>query len=256
LHPSVRALSRGLLLLTELNAGGPASALQLSQRAGMNRTTAYRLLHTMVEDGYVVFDEPSGLFSQAAKVINLSDGMTARDAMSQAALPAMFDLMKEVSWPSDIAVFDAGSVVIRESTHQFSPFSVHRAMVGRRRPFLRSSLGRAILAAARPRLRRTMLEITAASGNSESELARDDVAIAGMLRQYKRDGFAWSIGDTEKKISAIALPIISASEVIGSMNIIFFSTTMTPQRAADRYLQNLRSAVASVETELRRWVRR
>jgi IclR family mhp operon transcriptional activator len=101
-----------------------------------------------------------------------------------------------------------------------------------------------------------MLEITAASGNSDSELARDDVAIAGMLRQYKRDGFAWSIGDTERKISAIALPIISASEVIGSMNIIFFSTTMTPQRAADRYLQNLRSAVVSVETELKRWVKR
>lgn len=100
-----------------------------------------------------------------------------------------------------------------------------------------------------------MLEITAASENADSALAQDDAAIAGILDQYKRDGFAWSVGETEKKISAIALPIVGAGGVIGSMNIIFFSTTMTPHKAASRYLRNLQKAVASVETELRRPVK-
>ena len=256
MHPNVRALSRGLAILSELNVGGPSSAQTLARKTGINRTTAYRLLHTMIEDGFVTFDEPSGEFSSTPQVRQLSDGLSARDAMSQAALPAMFALMKEVSWPSDFAVFGSGSVIIRETTHPYSPFSVHRAMIGRRRPFLRSSLGRAILAAARPKVRKTMLEITAASGNADAALAEDQAAIYGLLEQFNRDGFAWSVGETEKNISAIALPIVGSSGVIGSMNIIFFSTTMAPQKAAGRYLRNLQKAVASVEAELKRPTKR
>lgn len=95
-----------------------------------------------------------------------------------------------------------------------------------------------------------MLEITAGSEHTDAALARDDKVIAGFLDQFKRDGFACSVGETEKNISAIALPISASSGVIGSMNIIFFSTTMTPREAANRYLSHLKAAVASVETQL------
>ena len=50
----------------------------------------------------------------------------------------MFSLLDQVSWPSDFGVFELGSVLIRESSHPFSPFSVHRSLV-------RSALGKAIL---------------------------------------------------------------------------------------------------------------
>jgi hypothetical protein len=46
----------------------------------------------------------------------------SRDLSSQAALPAMFGLLDQVSWPSDFGVFELGSVLIRESTHPFSRF--------------------------------------------------------------------------------------------------------------------------------------
>ena len=162
-HPPVRALKRGLALLSELNFGGPTSVQDLATRTGVNRTTVYRLLWTLRSEGFITIDEPTGFVSLTPLVRRLSDGLTERDAMSQAAVPAMFALMQEVQWPSDLAVFDAGAVVIRESTHSFSALSIHRAMVGRRRPFLKSALGRAILAAVKPSLRRQMVEVTATS---------------------------------------------------------------------------------------------
>jgi hypothetical protein len=45
--------SRGLVLIGELNASGPSNVVQLAKRTGLNRTTCYRLLDTLREDGYV-----------------------------------------------------------------------------------------------------------------------------------------------------------------------------------------------------------
>ena len=147
-HRSVRSLSRGLALIRELSMAGPSSVQQLAKRTGLNRTTCYRLLETLQQDGYVTFDAKDALFALTAQVRMLSEGVSTRDLSSQAALPPMFTLLKEISWPSDFAVFELGYVMIRESTHSFSPFSVFRSMVGRRRSLIRSALGRAILTAA------------------------------------------------------------------------------------------------------------
>jgi len=119
------ALSRGLALIGELNASGPSNVVQLAKRTGLNRTTCYRLLETLREDGYVTFDETNALIGLTPQVRTLSEGVSSRDLSSQAALPAMFGLLDQVSWPSDFGVFELGSVLIRESTHPFSPFSVH-----------------------------------------------------------------------------------------------------------------------------------
>lgn len=250
MHRNVRALSRGLVLIGELNASGPSNVVQLAKRTGLNRTTCYRLLDTLREGGYVTFDETNALFGLTPQVRTLSEGVSSRDLSSQAALPAMFSLLDQVSWPSDFGIFELGSMLIRESTHPFSPFSVHRSMVGRRRSLVRSALGRAVLAASPPALRREMLEMTASLVDEDSALAKDRHFIEDIVSQTKKDGYASSVGGSEAGISAIALPIRGAGPVLGSLNLIFFSTSMTPELAARRYLPDMKQAVQEIE---RRW---
>jgi hypothetical protein len=48
----------------------------------------------------------------------------------------------------------------------------------------------------------------------------------------RRDGYASSAGGSEVSISAIALAIAGGGPVLGSLNLIFFSLSMTPERAA------------------------
>ena len=250
MHRPVRALSRGLALIGELNANGPSSAQQLAKKTGLNRTTCYRLLQTLRDDGFVTFDESSAVFSLTPQVRMLSEGASTRDLASQAALPPMFSLLEEVSWPSDFGVFDLGSVLIRESTHSFSPFSIHRSMVGRRRSLVRSALGYAMLSAATPALRQEMLDITASLVPEDAALAQDRRFIGRILAKTRKDGYASSIGESEQGISAIALPIRGAGPVLGSLNIVFFSSAMAPAVAARRYLRPLKRAVGEIE---RRW---
>ena len=250
MHRSVRSLSRGLALIRELSVSGPSSAQQLARRTGVNRTTCYRLLQTLRQDGFVAFDLKDALFSLTAQVRMLSEGVSSRDLSSQAAVPPMFALLEEVSWPSDLAVFELGSAMIHESTHSFSSLSVHRSMVGRRRSMLRSALGRALLAAASPALRREMLDVTASFVPEDADLARSRTFISQIVSRTRKDGYASSVDETEQGISAIALPIRGAGSVLGSLNIVFFSSSMTPEVAARRYLNALRRTVEDIE---QRW---
>jgi IclR family mhp operon transcriptional activator len=250
-HRPVRSLSRGLALIRELNVTGPSSAQQLAGKTGLNRTTCYRLLWTLQRDGFVTFDQENARFGLTAQVRMLSDGLSTQDLSRQAALPPMFALLDEISWPSDFAVFELGSMMIRESTHSFSPFSVHRSMVGRRRPLVKSSLGRAVLSVASLALRREMLEIAATFVPEEAAIARDSGFIDHIVSQTRRDGYASSVDETEQGISAIALPIEGVRPVLGSLNIVFFSSAMTPEIAAERYLSSLRKAVNDIEARWR-----
>jgi IclR family mhp operon transcriptional activator len=240
-----------LAILAELSAGGPSSVQALAKKTGLNRTTCYRLLETLQFEGYVVADDSRGHFSLTPQVRRLSEGMSTRDLFSQAALPAMFSLMKKVKWPSDFAVFDVGWLVIRESTHPFSPFSVHRAMIGRRRSLLRSSLGRALLTAAEPELRRELLEITASFNEQDASLARDRSYISRLVAKTLEDGYGSSVDEIEGGISAIALAVGAGSSVIGCLNLVFFSSSMPTQVAAQRYLPFLRKTVEEIEDRWR-----
>lgn len=249
-HRPVRALARGLALIGALSSGGPASALELADRTGLNRTTCYRLLETLQREGFVVFDPIRGTFGLTPQIRSLSQGLSMRDLASQAALPPMVDLLGEISWPSDFGVFELGAVVIRESTHEFSPFSIHRALVGHGRSLVRSALGRAILTAASPALRREMLEITAAFVPEDAALATNRTLINRLVAQTRHDGYASSVGGQEPGISGIALPIQGPGPVLGSLNIVFFSSAMTPEVAARRYLRAMKRTVRDIE---RRW---
>jgi IclR family mhp operon transcriptional activator len=71
-----------------------------------------------------------------------------------------------------------------------------------------------------------------------------------MMSSCKKDGYASSVGGSEAGISAIALPIQGGGPVLGSLNLIFFSSSMTPEVAARRYLANMKQAVKEIE---RRW---
>lgn len=115
---------------------------------------------------------------------------------------------------------------------------------------MHSALGKAILAASKPALRREMLDMTASLVEEDAGLAQDQRFIEDTLLQTRKDGYASSVGGSEAGISAIALAIPGGGPVLGSLNLIFFSSSMTPEVAAQKYLPGMKLAVKEIE---RRW---
>lgn len=248
-YASVRALERGLDLLQALAARGKATPGELARDTGLNRTTIYRLLETLRQRGFVSCNGADGSFRLDLATRQLGDGYKHADDVCRVVAPALGRLLPKIVWPSDFATFANGTMVIRETTHPFSPYSIHRSVIGRTRSLMRSALGRAMMAGASAQQRRSMAGLALASGHADAAEVADHV-VERWVAEIGRRGYAWSVNGTEDGISAIALPIRAGSVAVGAINIIFFTSAMAPEAAAARHLADLRATVAEVETDL------
>lgn len=199
-YSPVRALSRGLEVLAELDRCGRASPAQIAKSTGLDRTTTYRLLATLERDGYVGRSPSDDRYVLNPAVRSLSEGFNETDEVSRIVARELGILLADVQWPSDFMTFEMGQMVIRETTHRFSPYSIHRAMVGRPRPLLFSAAGRAVLAASSAQERDEMLAVATGTGALAGSQAELRQMVAYLLSDYEKRGYAWSIGGTESHI--------------------------------------------------------
>ena len=240
IYREVRSLSRGLTLLEALAQSGWAKPSELAARTGIDRSSVYRLLNTLEEFGFVFRHGENGTVTLTAKIRTLADGVRGDEAGLQQVRPHLAALTTEIKWPSDLALLSSGVVTIQDSTHRLSPMTFHRAVVQQSRSLLTSSLGNAIMAVLTAEERRVMLEVA-----SPVE-THDGPTVDRVLDDYRRRGFASAVGAVDPQISAIALGFRGRNGTIGSVNIIFFRSVLSPNTAAERYLPKLRDCVRTV----------
>ncbi|UZW57224.1 helix-turn-helix domain-containing protein [Sphingobium sp. JS3065] len=256
-YKDVRSLVRGLRVIEMLSELGWAKVGELSAAAGIQRSSAYRLVNTLEQLGYVTRRSDDGAVALTTKFAYLADALKDDDIVTQFAWPSLFELSKDVLWPCDFASFEGGKVLIRLSTHKISPMSIHRGMVGKERYLMRSALGLAILSGMAEDELESSLSIIERMGGSNAEDVRNRETLHRTLDTVRARGYASSAGQTEAKISAIAMPVRSAQErVAGAVNIVFFRSVMTTEQAADRYLEKLRMCVREVERSLKDFAER
>ncbi len=77
-YKGVRALSRGLEILTAVNRGARGVA-EIAAAVGLNRPSVYRLLETLARDGFIVRSESDGSYRPTSSVLDLSDGFRDED---------------------------------------------------------------------------------------------------------------------------------------------------------------------------------
>lgn len=247
-YKDVRSLMRGLQVIEALSESGWTKVGELSAATGIDRSSTYRIIGTLVQLGYVSRRSEDSALALTPKFAHLADGLKDDDIVTQLAWPALFELSKDILWPCDFASFERGRVSIRLSTHKISPMSIHRRMIGKERHLVRSALGTAILAAMSNDERESALEIIDRLGGINADDVRDRATVDRVVQTVRERGYASSAGQTESKISAIALPVLApGNRVVGAVNIVFFRSVMTIEQAAGRYLTKLKACVHDVE---------
>ncbi len=250
-YRNVNSLQRGLNVLAAVNRmpGGIATANDIARMTQLHRTTVRRLLETLAAQGYLRRSASDDSYRLQIKVRELSEGFTDDEWVSSVAAPELGELMREVVWPSDLTTLDGDAMMIRETTHRFSPLSFHRAMVGRRIPLLYTASGRAYLAYCPEAEREQLLKLLVAGEDEQASLARDSVLLARMLARVRADGYGVNEGDwrVEPHVGAVALPIRHGDRVLGCVNVIYLCRAVSTATAVERLLPALRRAAERIE---------
>ena len=149
-------------------------ASKVARLIGIPRPTAYRLLETLEGMGFVARGSSQDSWRPTLKTKSLSSGFRDEDWVAQIAVPPMMKLGRQILWPLDLVTFTNYRMLIRESTHNISPFSVDHGMVGRELPVLETAGGRAYLAfVSSPERQHILSGLRSELGNEKVDYHKD-----------------------------------------------------------------------------------
>lgn len=242
-YKPVRGLSRGLAVLRALNRapGGIATITELAQACAMHRTTIKRLLETLRAEGLVRHDDGEGLYGLTFEVRRLSEGFADEDWIHQVAAPLMRDAVRRLVWPCDLAMPEAGFLLVRESTHRLSALSQHGAMIGQRLPLLVTAAGRAYLAACDETERQALLDLLRRRDDEWGARARDAAYVDAVIAETRSRGYAYNDGEWagQASFAAVAVPVLAGRRVLASINLVFPKAAIPPGELERRYVPEL-----------------
>src|SRR5271170_281069 len=109
----IRALNRGLDVLTELNRVERAAINTMASAVGLPRTTAYRILETLRLAGYVERDPHDDCYRPTLLVRALSNGFGDEALVAQIAKPHLTALCGQIVWPVELATPAGTAMLIR-----------------------------------------------------------------------------------------------------------------------------------------------
>jgi IclR family mhp operon transcriptional activator len=244
----IRALMRGFDALTVLNLRDGATVSEVAQEIRLPRTTAYRILETLCNAGFVLRDPGDDRYRLTLRVKALSTGFTDEAWVTQIATPRIIELCREIVWPVSVATLAGNVMILRETTDHASPLAFERFSAGIRLPLLSSSAGRAYLAYCPPAECENLLEQLAQSNKEDATHARmPRTELLQSLAAIRDQGYATTTR-THRMVEEISLstPVMARDRILAALTVRFAAPAVPLRMAIERFLPKLRQTAAMI----------
>ncbi len=244
----IRALSRGLEVLAELNRQERAPIHTLSSAVRLPRTTTFRILETLRLAGFVERDAHDDCYRPTVHVRSLADGFDDEAMIAHIAKTYLPALAQDIVWPMDIATPAGTAMMVRETSR--SPLALEPSGTGDLLPMLTSAAGRTYLAFSKAAVREAVLDSLAQNASPDERLVRDRPEIERILQESRTQGFGQS--QRARRISqeiTLAVPLRAGERVLGTLAVRFAATAVPLRTAIDQFLPKMRDAAGKIEAE-------
>ncbi|MEO3388685.1 helix-turn-helix domain-containing protein [Mesorhizobium sp. CAU 1741] len=250
-NETIRALSRGLAVLQAVQHAAGLSLHDLALTTGLAKPTLMRILRTLEAEGYVRRGLTDQLYHANLRAAATGEALQ-HSVLTEVAAPVLDRLCQEVLWPSDLAVYRDGAMRVQETSRRQSPFMMNRAVTTFEIHMLQSGMGRAYLAYCAPEKQAEIIDRLAVSGDPRNRLAKQPAKVMRMLGDILRKGYAtretgyFVTQPMEARVSAIAVPVTTGDEVLGSINLVWISQAASEEQFVQRHLARLLEASAEI----------
>jgi IclR family mhp operon transcriptional activator len=244
----ISSIKRGLQTLTLLNGRPSLSASELCIELKISRTSARRVLDTLVEEGYVDKPEGEGRYRLTAVVKALSSGLHDESAIARAAEPVLARRALEIGWRLTLATPVGTNMIVRVSTARLARRSRSHdgPDVGFRTPMLHGTSGYVMLAFMRASVRDRLLRMLEKSPDPRQSIARDQKALLSSLNRVQRDGFAHR-RYLEYPEASLGVPIFHNGVVRACLLMSYTKNTLTRRELCTRFVPLLWDLAETIE---------
>ena len=199
---AVQALDRALTLLDVMARGDGIALSDLSQRAGLAPSSAYRLLQTLARRGYVEFLERDQLWAVGVEAFRTGMAFQRRYSIASVGRGILADLAQTSGETANIAIFEGGEIVFVAQVESQEPIRAFFRS-GERRAAHASGIGKALLAELPRRAVERVIADRGLERFTPATLAEPAALYADLARTHLR---GWALDDEERNAACAASP--------------------------------------------------
>lgn len=236
----LKSVATALDVLECFAQDGSLGVSDIARKLGVAKSTAHRLLQTLVSRGFAEQDPESGQYRLGLHLFELGHLAQARNALRHAALPIVRQVATVTGLTVNLAVPDGPDTVFVERIE--SPDGLHvLGHVGRRFPSHVTSSGKAI-AAFNPDSARARRE--AGFPPRVSHTVRTPADWDRTLDQVRQLGFAVSHSESFEESSSVAVPVLRRGVSVAAVSVFGPTPVVAPR--VDRLVPLLIAATRRV----------
>ena len=246
-----KAGERLLDVLEAINKLGACTIMELHVATGLSRQAIYRIVEVLTKTGFTDYISGTNRVRLTSKVLLLSIGYRADNALRDAAQEAVDKLQSDIGWPTSVSVYEGGAMVVVHTTQHRSPYVFTVGGIGLRLPILESAMGLAYLSFSQSKRRRMILDLLF-QDQSRQDKARSIKTIELTAKKAREVGYCVRQGGIGQTTTSIALPLMKGEEVCGALCATFLHSALRLDQARKKLLPRLTDARKMAEANLMR----
>lgn len=204
----ITSIARAFSILRAFKRGERALGnKEIAQRTGLPKSSVARITYTLTKLGYLEYLSEEEKYSLGIGVLALGQNFLSGNDVREVARPLMQELADYSQSTVALGARDGVHMVFLEICHGAQLFRL-RLEVGERVPRGTTALGRAGYAALTPEERAAA--VAAYLQNvKKSDWAKVREGLDQSAKDYEKYGFCFSLGDWNKNVFAVGVPMMS-----------------------------------------------
>jgi DNA-binding IclR family transcriptional regulator len=236
LGSGLKSVGSALDVLECFAVDGELGVSDIARRLGVAKSTAHRLLQTLVSRGFVEQDQTSGNYRLGIHLYELGQLALGRNELRHAALPTLRQVAKATGLTVNFSVPEGADVVFVERIENHDGVRI-LGHFGRRLPSHCTSSGK-VLAAFNPTVYRARIAAGFPPRLRSTVRTADDWA--AVIEQVQTRRYAESHGESFDGASSVAVPVFRRGNAIASLSV--FGPTEKVQPAIGQLVPLLTAA--------------
>lgn len=216
---TVRAVDRALDIIRCLaDDEEPLTVDQISARAGLPKTTAFRVLATLESRGFVIRDPIRQTYGFGEMALLVGARALGRSDVRSVARPYLEQLMDETGETVHLSILNSNSALCIDKIDSRRSVSM-LSYVGFRDPLYCSGVGKTLLAYQPEAAREAIMANLKLTRRTEYTIV-DVAALRDHLEIIRQQGYALDLGEIEVGLTCVAAPILGDdNEIIAAISI-------------------------------------
>lgn len=236
----IQSVKRAVYILERLaSSKNGATASEIARELGVNRSTVFRLMETLIEAGYVRQSTLTKRYHLTMKLFTLGSNLLDEMDIRSHARPVLESLQKETGHTVHLGLRDQNEVVYIDKITGTNPIQMY-SRIGRRAPLYCTGIGKAILAFMKDDEINQFLKNTKLIKFTPNTIV-DSSKLWEEIKKIREKGYALDNEEHEIGIRCVAAPIFDYSnEVIGSISLAAVVITLgdkSIEEFADKVMQ-------------------